>query len=180
MDKKVKLPLWVVVVLISIVAIVLLYLICSIISDYKDELKYRKIREIEYSEITYDIPSEFESNDELKSYSYNDNSAFCHIYFYASDKYINDFKEWFKGNITSDLSKEVSEIKEIEINGKKAYYVEIKDNKTTEHVYGIESTNYFYSVSYYLSDYKYKDRDDIDTNLCFTSENKIINSINVK
>ena len=158
-------------------AIMILAILIAVIKDISNPSNYYETDE--FSEIKYQIPSELESDDELTLYYYGDDIS-CEADFYSSEKYDEEFETWFKGEIRVDLNDEVSEIKELTIGGKKAYFVEVKNEDEIAHYYGLESTNYYYLFNYNISDDLNQDREDKDTNVCYVSENKILDSIVLK
>ena len=180
MKKKIKMPMWVAVLVGIIFIIVFIFVLLKFVYEVDFNNKYEEERKLELSEINYVIPEEFEKYKSIESYSLDENDVYCRAYISASKKYNWEFEEWFKGQIYSDLNTEVSSIEELDVNGKVAYRVDTKRSNSEEHNYGFESTNYFYLVSYKITDYKNGDREDLDTNKCFTSEYKIINSITLQ
>jgi len=138
----------------------------------------------EFKEISYNVPSVFKKDDDYtfsKYYDYEENNVNCTISFSASDKSIYKNKEdWFKGTFTFTLNDKVSDLKEEEINGNKVLFIEKKSEKVTDYYYGFESTNYYYLINYNIYDYKDGDREDIDTNKCFTLRENIISSVKLK
>lgn len=171
MDKK---PQYVVEI---ISAIMILAILIAVIKDISNPSNYYETDE--FSEIKYQIPSELESDDELTLYYYGDDIS-CDVDFSSSSKYEDDFEKWFKSIVNVSLDDEVGEIKELTIGGKKAYSVEIKSEDEVEHYYGLESSNYYYLLKYSIYDDLKEDRTDKDTNVCYVSENKILDSIVLK
>ena len=136
-----------------------------------------------FAEISYEVPSKFESSDYTYSrhYSYYDNDVYCNLNIESDDSSIyDDFKDWFMNSVHFNLSDKISELKEITINGHEMYYVDKKSKNSTVYYYGVKSSNYYYSITYTLNDYENGDRADIDTNLCYTAKDKIISTIQVK
>ena len=150
------------------------------IQDKISDLEYKKYHEKDFDEIEYVIPREFESDEAYKTYHYYNDDIQCRADFYSFSKYNLDFKDWFKGTIVVSLDDEIGEIEELTIGGKKAYYVEVKTKYRVEHYYGIESTNHYYSFNYSIYDNLKQDREDLDSNVCYISENRIVDSIVLK
>jgi len=161
-----------------IVCIEIIFKILHKMQDNIDEKEKAKT----FEEISYTIPKEFERDEEYygKYYNYVGDSIYCGVFIYSYEKYYDDFLEWFKNQIHINLNDSVSEIEEIELNNKKVYSVEIKNENEIEYHYGIESSNYYYSIEYYISDRLKGDRVDMDTNPCYVSKDKIISSIKIK
>ncbi len=137
-----------------------------------------------FSEISYEVPSNFESEEDYtysRYYRYYDNDVYCNLSVSADESTIyGDFKEWFANSVHFNLNDKVSELKEITINGNEMYYVDKKSKNSTVYYYGVKSSNYYYSITYTLNDYENGDRADIETNLCYTAKNQIINTVKVK
>ena len=163
---------------IIILGIVLVIVIST--KNAVEDKKYDDMQKREFSEIEYIIPSEFESDDNFIMSNYYEDDVYCGAYFYASSKYDTNLEEWFKQRVTVSLDDEVGEVKELTIGGKKAYSIEVKTKYKVEHYYGLESSNYYYMFNYYIDDDLKQDRNDIDTNICYISENKILDSIVLK
>lgn len=180
MVKKIEIPKFILVMFGIIVFFVLFIIVSSYIKETKFEKKYEIEKEKEFEEIEYVIPEMFEKSEDYTSYSYGENNVHCYAYFYASKKYDYNFETWFKERVHITLDDEVSKLEETIVDGRKGYHVNVKSGRRDEHYYGFESTNYYYSLSYSITDYKNGDREDKDTNPCYIAEHKIIDSIKLK
>ncbi len=137
-----------------------------------------------YDEISYDVPKEFERDEDsyyIRDYTYNGDKIYCNINITGSEKgYYDNFNKWFKGNIFLNLNDEVGEVKEVDLNNTKAYYVEVKSNGTINYYYGVESSNHYYLIKFYKYDYLNGDRTDTNENPCNTALDYVIPSIKIK
>lgn len=156
-------------------AIMILAILIAVIKDISNPSNYYETDE--FSEIDYEIPDEMEIDDTFEFYDYYEDDISCEADFYSSEKYDEAFETWFKSIVNVSLNDEVGEVKELTIGGKKAYSVEIKSEDEVEHYYGLESSNYYYLLKYSIYDDLKEDRTDKDTNVCYISENKILDSI---
>ena len=82
--------------------------------------------------------------------------------------------------ITFSLSDKVSDLKEVSINDSKMYYIDKKSNGNIEYYYGVESSNYYYLLTYSIDDFENGDRSDLDSNFCYNSKDRILSSVKVK
>ena len=174
---------YVVICIIVITTIAIGFLIYHIIkgTDRLDDNKF------ELSEITYTAPEGFEEDIGYNSmyYDYKDDFVYCDIRIRSYDKetYDDDFKdakEMLKNTTYAYLSETVGEVEEVVIGNKTGYRVMITSPKETNYYYGVESTKYIYKIEYEIRDYKNGDRPDLETNKCYTSLDKFIESVQVK
>ncbi len=169
----------VVIITIIFIGLFIIYLISTMIDNKKE----KEQMELQFSEITYSVPSEFEyeSYYSIKDYSYSNNNVYCNFAVHSYKKeYYDDFEEWFKERIIINLNDKVSELKQVDVNGKTLLNINKENVNEKSYYYGISSSNYNYFIEYEISDYMNGDREDINDNLCYNSLNKIISSINVK
>ena len=146
------------------------------IFKYIDNEKYEKQLLEEYSEIEYEFPEMFNEmlNDHYASY-YDNEGLSCNVSIYPSKKHKDGkLEEWFKGIVIVSLNDKTGELKEIEIDGKKAYTVDVLTQYENEHHYGVESTNYYYSIEYSTNDKESND------NACTAAEDEFLRSIKLK
>ncbi len=174
-------------IVISIVGVVIIAFIGLVvfhfISQITNNKKEKEEMELRFKEITFSVPSEFEYEPyyTIKDYSYSDNGVYCNFAIRSSDKeYYDSLEEWFKERINFNLNDKVSELKEVDINGKTFLNINKEYVNEKSYYYGVSSSNYNYFIEYTISDYMNGDREDINDNLCYNSFDKIISSINVK
>ena len=137
-----------------------------------------------FSQIQYKVPSKFEKDEDYnysRYYHYRENDVSCSLNLNVYEKeYYDDFEEWFKDRIRFNLNDEIGKLEEIDLNHSKALYIDKKSRGSFDYYYGIESADYYYLITYNIYDYKHGDRSDIDSNLCYTYKDKIVESISVK
>lgn len=137
-----------------------------------------------FSQIQYKVPSKFEKDEDYsysRYYRYRENDVSCSLSFHVDEKdYYDNLEEWFKDQIRFNLNDEIGKLEEIDLNHSKALYIDKKSRGSFDYYYGVESEDYYYLVTYNIYDYKYGDRADIDSNLCYNSKDKIVNTIIVK
>ena len=142
-----------------------------------------------FGEITYVTPENFENDDHNSfrtlSYLDSDNDTYCYVDIdsYSKELY-SDAKYIIENYVHFDLKDEVSDLEEFSVSGKKAYKINIKSmgDLSLDNIsyYSIDSSNYVYLIKYTVYDYKKGDREDLDTNVCYTSRDAFIKSIQVK
>jgi hypothetical protein len=161
--------------------LVILGFIFFLVSDDDDDYYFG---EDLFSEISYEVPSKFEGDEDYsysRYYNYDDDSLYCYFRVSASEKeYYDDLEDWFKEMITFSLSDKVSDLKEVSINDSKMYYIDKKSNGNIEYYYGVESSNYYYLLTYSIDDFENGDRSDLDSNFCYNSKDRILSSVKVK
>ena len=171
LKQEVRVPLYVIII------VVLVIILINPVKNYIDDLKYKNSYDEEFDEIEYTVPKEFDDYVADNYFSYYGEKFSCNINITASEKrYISDFEKWFKRQINVDLNDKVGDIKEIEVDSKKAYNVEVESNNRIIHYYGLESTNYFYEVRYTLYDDNHGEKE----NPCAAYEGEFIASIKLK
>lgn len=146
------------------------------ILKYMDNAQFEKEMLEEYNEIEYEFPKIFDEvlNDHYASY-YDNEGLSCNVSIYPSKKHKDGkLEEWFKGIVSVSLNDKVGELKGIEIDGKKAYTVDVLTQYENEHHYGVESTNYYYSIEYSTNDKESND------NACTAAEDEFLRSIKLK
>ena len=171
--------------MLSIIIVIILLNVVSFIAEKIDDAQYKnKVREqskIEFSEIEYNIPNEFEDSNFIYSqrYTYDNNEVSCYIDITSYRKYsFDNLISFFKHYIQVSLEDEVGELNEYEINNKKACNIDVKNRNGNIGYYGFESTNYYYLLSYEIRDDLYGDRN--EENICYSAKDTIINSIKTK
>lgn len=169
-------------IFIPIVIIVLVAIVLGIfVFVKKSENSFSKNL---FTEISYDVPLKFERDEEYaysRYYRYTDNFVHCSFSVNVDEKdYYNGFNNWFKGRIHFNLNDEISELKEITVNDIKMLYIEKKSRGSLDYYYGVESSKYFYLLTYSIDDYENGDRNDLDSNFCYNVKDNIIDSVNVR
>ena len=138
----------------------------------------------DFDEIEYIIPDEFEETDGSiysKSYYYRDDDAYCYIYVRPDEKnlYNEDKEVWFKGNIRLSLNDKVSDLTELDVNGKKVLFVEKESDGDITKYYAFESSNYYYLLEYEIN--KYHTENETNRNdICSNLVDEVINSVKTK
>ena len=177
LKKKIEIPVYV----LLIIGLIVLLIPLGIFMLIKiEDAMYEKDIQKEYSEISIDVPKEFEKMGKYSFYSYSNDGVSCHIDIYPSEKYEKNFEKWFKSNVYNDLNDTVSDIKEESINGYKVLTTVVKSPSHTEYYYGFNGTNYYYNITYDIYDSSNGDRVDTDSNLCFTAKDAILSSVKLK
>ncbi len=179
---------WLIGLILGVVILILSVIVA--INKYKDNVwseKYREETNVELSEISYEIPKEFEESDYIysKNYSFYNGNYSCTVKISGERKEniihrSDDLLNWLKKEIFIYLSDDVSETKELDINNTKSYNIDVKRDFSTESYYAFESSNYYYLLEYRLVDYLQGDRDNNEINICYSSKDKIISSIVLK
>lgn len=171
--KKLLIPI---IILVLIVLVSIIYGIVNISKSHFSENLF--------TEIDYKVPSEFEKDDDYaysRYYRYTDNFVHCSFSANVDEKdYYNGFNNWFKGRIHFNLNDEISGLKEITINDIKMLYIEKKSRGSLDYYYGVESSKYFYLLTYSIDDYKHGDGNELESNICLSAKDKIIESVNVR
>lgn len=165
-------------------SIIALIIIVSVVSGKVEEQKYREEDKKMYNEIKYEVPDELENDSDLYHpwFSKYERDYSCFFTVYANKKeYYDSMEEYLKTAVSANIGDEVSEIEELEFQ-EKMYSVSVTKKKTSEvdYYYVVESKNYYYELKYHIMDYQKGDRDDIDTNVCYTSKDKILKTILTK
>ena len=173
MDKKKM------VVLLTIGIIVIIMISAYLIDQYQYQYYYDNKNM--FSEISYTIPKGFKKDDEYhytKYYTYSKNDVYCNIDIDVTEKdYYKDVKEWVNRIVHFNLTDKISNPTDININNIDMYYVDKKNENAEEYYYGMESSHYFYMITYKIRDSLNGDRADKDNNLCYTAKEKLLSSI---
>ena len=135
--------------------------------------------EAEFSEISYNVSDDFERYSEYRGYSYSDDDVYCRLWVnaYTREYYDEDREVWFKSMINVNLNDKVSELKEIDVNGNKALYIEVNDKNDVNYYYGFVSNNYYYLFDYSISVYDDEKPGVLEDNKCYKYINDVINSV---
>jgi hypothetical protein len=170
-----KIPL-IGIIIIIVLSLILVFSIISIfLNDKLEDERYKKQLEKDFSEIEWTIPGEYENTYE-HNYRY-DGELSCSIYINSFNKY-EKFEEWFNGQIYINLNAGITTINEMEIDGKPALNRDVYDKYNLRKYYGISSSNHYYLIEFNI--YDYNSGDGTEQDFCYTSVNRIIDSIKVK
>ena len=165
--------------IVIIVLVVIVSIIYGIISSSKTH--YSKNL---FNEISYEVPSDFKKDEDYtytRYYNYSENSVYCTFSVNVTEKeYYDDINDWFKEKIVFTLNDKVSELKEVTINNAKMLYVDKERGSYTDYYYGMETSKYYYLLTYSISDYKHGDGNGLEANICLNAKDKIIGSVNVR
>ena len=168
-----------------IVGLIFFAFILLFVSDRDDDFfDGNQFDENQFGEISYEVPSKFESDEEYsysRYYNYSDDSIYCTFRVSVTEKdHYDSSKDWFKEMITFNLNDKVSDLKEVTINDSKMYYIDKKGSGVTEYYYGAESSNHYYLLTYSIDDYENGDRNDLDSNFCYNAKDRILSSVKIK
>ena len=167
-------------VIIITFSIILIFILIPIVTkNIIDKNNFSDDEEVITEKLEYKIPKQFKKSEYGDYYKYDTNDINCSFEIENRNKLFSykTLEEYLKDNIMVYLSNEVSDIKEIEINNIKLLYIVVKTKYSEEHYYGLEGTENYYMLKYTITDSKKGDRNDINTNLCYISKDKILNSI---
>lgn len=169
--------------LIIIIFIVAIIIFCIVASNIHYNENNNIEKQDDFENLSYEIPEYFKisySSNNYKTYRYEENSVYCNISITTRD-YYDDALEAIKATNVK-ISDNVSEIKEIDLNGNSAYALEVEstDNLEKTYYYMLKIKNHIYSIEYEIRDYEKGDRTDGDTNKCFSAREEFVNSIMIK
>lgn len=135
------------------------------------------------SDISFDIDDRFEANiyDSSGYYHYYSDDISCNfdVSYYDNYKY-NSGNDYLRDMVMFSLNDEVSEIKEIELNGYKWYYMSVDSDGKKSYYYATIKSDKVYELEYDISDYKRGDRTEDESNFCYSEYDKIISSVKLK
>ena len=170
---------------IILLLFILLFMINSINNRITGKNEYNKYLKEKYdkinNEITYKIPNEFQTKDKIY-YSYYNEDIDCKLEFMNEEKdsYKNNLEDFLKKNIYVSLDYNISEVIKNETKNINYLLITTERNNNKTYYYAFESMDNYYIFEYSIYDYKKGDRKDIDTNICYTAKDKILNSIEIK
>lgn len=173
-----------IIIIVMFSCIILFFIINFFKKLVNGEYDTNEEKQIYKEKIVYKIPKKFEKiYDDY--YNYDTDDVYCSINITETEKslYYNSYTsldEYLKNNITIHLSDQVSDMEELKINNNKVLYLSVKTKNEIVYYYGVEGTEKYYMLEYKIHDYKKGDRKDIDTNICYTAKDKILNSIEIK
>ena len=135
------------------------------------------------SDITFDIDDRFEASlyDGSGYYHYYSDDISCNFDFsyYSNYRYITG-DDYLRDMVKFSLNDEVSEIKEIELNGYKWYYMSVDSDGKKTYYYATIKNDKVYELEYDISDYKRGDRTEDESNFCYSEYDKVISSVKLK
>ena len=169
MNKKILIGIGVVVVVIIVVSFVRYYE-----DSFDDEEDYLK-------DISYDVPREFEKSEYGEYYHYYGDDVSCHFEVMDFSTYSSKSgKEYLENNVSFYLSDEVSEIKEVDLNGDLWYSFSKKNDSGISYYYAIVKDDKGYCLEYTIRDYYHGDYSGNENNFCKASYGEVISSVKLK
>ena len=142
-------------------------------------------RENEYVDflenISYDVPKEFEKSKYGEYYHYYGNNVSCNFEVddFSTYSYSNG-KEYLEDNVSVHLNDEVSDVKEVDLNGDLWYSFNRKSGGNISYYYAIVKNDKGYYIEYEMRDYYHGDYSNGENNFCKASYDKIISSVKLK
>ncbi len=146
-------------------------------------IKYESENEyIDYLEnISYDVPGEFEKSEYGEYYHYYGNNVSCN--FEVNDFSIYSYsngKEYLEDSVSVHLNDEVSDIKEVDLNGDLWYSFSKKNDSGISYYYAIVKGDKGYYLEYEIRDSYHGDYSDNENNFCKASYGEVISSVKLK
>lgn len=131
--------------------------------------------------ISYNVPLEFERSKYGDYYHFYEDDVSC-------DFDVSDFstysyksgKEYLENYVTIHLSDEVSEIKEVDLNGDLWYSFSKKNDSGISYYYAIVKDDKGYYLEYAIRDYYHGDYSGNENNFCKASYGEVISSVKLK
>lgn len=183
MKIKNKILIFIGIILLLFIIIFMIYGINIKITEKNEYDKYLKEKYDRINkELTYKTPNEFQTKDKLY-YSYYNKDIDCKFEFDNMEKnnyYKKTLEDFLRENIYVSLDYNTSEVIKDETKNINYLLITVEKNNNKTYYYAFESKNYYYIFEYSIYDYKNGDRKDIDTNICYTAKDKILNSIKIK
>ena len=162
-------------ILIGVVIVVLLLIIFYVRyyeDSYDDDGEFLK-------NISYDVPREFEKSKYGEYYHYYGDNVSCNfeiddfsVYSYKSGK------EYLENNVSVYLSDEVSDVKEVDVNGDMWYSFSKKNNSGISYYYATVKDDNGYYFEYEIRDYYHGDYG--SNNFCDASYGEVVSSVKLK
>ena len=165
-------------ILIGIGVIVVVILVVSFVRYYEDSSLY----ENDYLKgISYDVPREFEKSKYGEYYHYYGDNVSCNFEIddFSTYSYKNG-KDYLENNVSVHLSDEVSDVKEVDLNGDMWYSFSRKNSNGISYYYAIVKGDKGYFLEYEISDYYHGDYSNGENNFCKASYGEIISSVRLK
>ena len=160
------------------IVIVFVLLGVSFVRYYEDSSLY----ENDYLKgISYDVPREFEKSKYGEYYHYYGDNVSCNFEIddFSTYSYKNG-KEYLENNVSVHLSDEVSDVKEVDLNGDMWYSFSGKNSNGISYYYAVVKEDKGYFLEYEISDYYHGDYSNGENNFCKASYGEIISSVRLK
>lgn len=131
--------------------------------------------------ISYDVPKEFEKSKYGEYYHYYGNNVSCNFEVddFSTYSYSNG-KEYLEDSVSVHLNDEVSDVKEVDLNGDLWYSFNRKSGGNSSYYYAIVKDDKGYYIEYEMRDYYHGDYSNGENNFCKASYDKIISSVKLK
>ena len=131
--------------------------------------------------ISYDVPGEFEKSKYGEYYHYYGNKVSCDFKVddFSTYSYSNG-KEYLEDNVSVHLNDEISDVKEVDLNGDLWYSFNRKSRGNISYYYAIVKEDKGYFIEYEIRDYYHGDYSNGENNFCKISFDKIISSVKLK
>ena len=162
-----------------VIGIIIIILVAEISSNYiysdREEKKALK-------NITYNISKKFEKDDYGYSiyHSYYDENTNCYFKVETYENKYEDYKdgkEYLKDKIYFTYNDKISEIKDVELNNYKWYYLSKEKDNNIEYIYATKKDDIIYILNYEMSDYA---NGDGSSTFCISQYDKVISSVKFK
>ena len=165
-------------ILIGIGVVVVVIIVVSFVRYYEDNFYYEE----EYLQnISYDVPREFEKSEYGEYYHYYGDDVSCHFEVMDFSTYSSKSgKEYLENYVSVHLSDEVSDVKEVDLNGDMWYYFSSKNRGNISYYYAIVKEDKGYYLEYTIRDDKNGDYGNGENNFCKVSYGEIISSVTLK
>lgn len=161
-----------------IVAIVAIIILCIVVEniDYSDREEKKAL-----NKISYEISNKFEKDDYGYAiyHSYYGDNIRCHFKITTHDNYdeYKDGSDYLKNRIYFTYNDRISEIKEVELNNYKWYYLTKESDGDIEYIYATLKDDIIYELNYDIDDYA---NGDGTSNFCANEYDKIISTVKFK
>ena len=162
-----------------VVAIIAIVIIAKVVEniEYSDREEKKALKNISYK-----ISDKFEKDDYGYAiyYSYYNDNISCHFRINANENYYDEYKDgsdYLKRRIYFTYNDKVSEIKEVELNNYKWYYLTKESDGDIEYIYATLKDDNIYELKYDINDYV---NGDGTSNFCANEYDKIISTVKFK
>ena len=165
-------------ILIGIGIVVVVIIVVSFVRYYEDNSYYGE----EYlKNISYGVPREFEKSKYGEYYHYYGDDVSCNFVVRDFSTYSSKSgKEYLENYVSVHLSDEVSDVKEVDLNGDMWYYFSSKNRGNISYYYAIVKEDKGYYLEYTIRDDKNGDYSNGENNFCKASYGEIISSVKLK
>lgn len=162
-----------------IVAVIFIIVLAKVVTDveYSDREEKKALKQLKY-----EISDKFEKDNYGYAiyHSYYEDNINCRFNIHTYDNYYDDYKdgnEYLRDRINFTYNDKVSEIKEVELNNYKWYYMSKEKNEDIEYIYATIKDNIVYELEYEITDYA---KGDGTSSFCSSQYDKVISSIKFK